>query len=88
MRARLMALAAAILFFISPIQPSLAAATDFSLKESNPIELELPSALSADDSFDDLPFEQLRQALREEVEGNPQKQRPPLTPKTYNWLIR
>ena len=34
---------------------------------SNP----LPSSLLEDDSFSDLPFEQLRQALREEVERDP-----------------
>tara|TARA_Y100001968_G_C19428510_1_gene755732 strand:+ start:1667 stop:1930 length:264 start_codon:yes stop_codon:yes gene_type:complete len=31
----------------------------------------LPSSLLDDDSFSDLPFEQLRQALREEVERSP-----------------
>ena len=32
---------------------------------------QLPSSLLEDDSFGDLPFEQLRQALREEVERDP-----------------
>ena len=51
-------------------------------------DLDLPSALIEDDSFKDLPFEQLRQALREEVERDPSKEFQPSSPKQYNFLIR
>ena len=51
-------------------------------------ELDLPSALAEDDSFRDLPFEQLRQALREEVERDPTKEFKPSPSKRYNFLIR
>ena len=51
-------------------------------------ELDLPSALTEDDSFNDLPFEQLRQALREEVEYGPKKGINPRSLKKYNLLIR
>ena len=50
--------------------------------------LELPSSLAEDDSFEDLPFEQLRQALREEVETNPKKGPSKRSFKKYNFLIR
>ena len=66
MRACLIALTAALLV-IFPIHQSWAAAILLS-QSSNSANLDLPSALLEDDSFDDLPFEQLRQALREEVE--------------------
>ena len=63
------------------------------LSESNPHptqldELNLPSALTEDDSFNELPFEQLRQALREEVERDPTKKFKASTPDKYNLLIR
>ena len=51
-------------------------------------DFELPSALADDDSFDDLPFEQLRQALREEVEHGPKKGLSPRSSKRYNFLLR
>tara|TARA_Y100001968_G_C19012296_1_gene551177 strand:- start:310 stop:573 length:264 start_codon:yes stop_codon:yes gene_type:complete len=57
--------------------------------QSLPINAEnLPSALAEDDSFNELPFEQLRQALREEVERDPKKYHRPLSTKKYNLLIR
>ena len=62
--------------------------------KSNPMsipktnDVELPSALLEDDSFNDLPFEQLRQALREEVELDPDKKIKTLPSKRYNILIR
>lgn len=49
---------------------------------------ELPSALLDDDSFNELPFEQLRQALREEVEHGPKKGTYNFSDKKYNLLIR
>ncbi len=51
-------------------------------------ELDLPSALADDDSFNELPFEQLRQALREEVERDPKKEFKFISPEKYNLLIR
>ena len=87
MCARLMALIAMALFILLPLQPSLAG-TNVSNQEAAVDNLELPSALAEDDSFNDLPFEQLRQALREEVEHEPQKTFSPRSPKRYNLLIR
>ncbi len=88
MRARLMALAATLLLTWLPLQASWAedASTTISI---NVNEIELPAALADDDSFNDLPFEQLRQVLREEVERR-QKKNPRLysSNKKYNWLIR
>ena len=57
-------------------------------KESLAQETDLPSALAEDDSFNDLPFEQLRQALREEVERDPTKNHNLHTSKRYNFFIR
>ena len=80
-------LALAALLVLMPFQQSLAlensSENNFSSENT-----ELPSALSEDDSFNDLPFEQLRQALREEVEYGPQKGRSPRSTKRYNLLIR
>ncbi len=87
MRARLIALAAAALLLLLPLQP-LWAAIDMAKENTNPNKLDLPSALADDDSFDDLPFEQLRQALREEVERGPKKGLSPRSSKQYNLLIR
>ena len=81
-----MALSAAILVLLH-WQPSWAAISNpevtTAFKES-----ELPSALADDNSFDDLPFEQLRQALRDEVELGPQKGPSSYSSKQYNLLIR
>ncbi len=87
MRARLFALAAVALIIFLPLQPNWAA-TDESNRSNNPKEIDLPAALSEDDSFNDLPFEQLRQALREEVEPNPNRSAPPRSYKQYDLLIR
>ena len=67
MRARLMVLAAAVILFLFVLQPGLTAMEDQTNHNNNLSDLDLPSALTEDDSFNDLPFEQLRQALREEV---------------------
>ena len=87
MRARLMALAAAAILFLFPLHPGLTAveAINQNVDLSN---LELPAALADDDSFNDLPFEQLRQALREEVEYGPKKGLSPRSFQKYNLLIR
>ena len=49
---------------------------------------DLPKALAEDDSFDELPFEQLRQALRQEVERGSSNPPPSLKTKRYNFFIR
>ncbi len=87
MRARLMALAAAAILFLLPPQPCLAA-MDQTNQNADLSDLDLPSALAEDDSFNELPFEQLRQALREEVEYGPRKGLSPRSFKRYNLLIR
>ncbi len=81
MRVRLISLAAVVLMIILPIQPGSAATQDATQNE------DLPAALYKD-IFDDLPFEQRRQALREEVEQGSQKSLTPLPSAKYNWLIR
>ena len=87
MHARLRALTAAALFLILLLNPFRASVV-YATPNPNLIEPELPAALSEDDSFDDLPFEQLRQALREEVEHGPKKGLSPRSFKQYNFLIR
>ena len=86
MHSYLIALTAAIIIFLFP-QSAMTAIDD---TEHNDLStnLELPSALTDDDSFDDLPFEQLRQALREEVEYGPKKGVSPRSFQKYNLLIR
>ncbi len=83
MRARLMVLAAIVSLLFLPLQPGWG----LSYQDSNRNDTELPIALD-DDFFDDLPFEQRRQALREEVERNPNKNPTPSISKQYNLLIR
>ena len=87
MRARLMALAAAAILFFLTQQPCFAT-SDQTNPNTDLNDLNLPSALMEDDSFSDLPFEQLRQALREEVEYGPKKGISPRSYKKYNLLIR
>ena len=69
-----------------PLQSELIAQTQFK-QEIYLIDVELPAALN-DDIFDDLPFEQQRQALREEIERDPQKGPRKHSPQKYNFLIR
>ncbi len=87
MLTHLTTLALAALLVLMPFQQSLAleSSSENNFSSEN---TELPSALSEDDSFNDLPFEQLRQALREEVEQNPEKRRLAPSPQKYNLLIR
>ena len=87
MRARLMALAAAAILFLSTQQPGLAVSNQTNYN-TDLNDLDLPSALTEDDSFNDLPFEQLRQALRDEVEYGPKKGISPRSFKKYNLLTR
>ena len=87
MGARLLALAAATIVFLVPLSSGFAAMNDIK-QNMDRNELDLPSALTEDDSFNDLPFEQLKQALREEVEYGPKKGLSPRSFKRYNLLIR
>ncbi len=87
MHAHLIALTVASIIFFLPLQPGLTATNNTSSSKSLN-DLDLPAALSDDDSFGDLPFEQLRQALREEVEYGPKKGISPRSTKRYNFLIR
>ncbi len=87
MRARLLALAAATLLLLLS-SPACWATIDTS-QESILSQPQLPAALAEDDSFDDLPFEQLRQALREEGEqARSIKKFGSRSSKKYNLLIR
>lgn len=84
---RLIAIATSfLLMIISPSLPTLAA-TSSSTIDSQSSEINLPSALD-DSIFDDLPFEQRRQALRDEVERGPKKSPSTNSPQKYNLLIR
>mgnify|MGYP001172207784 CR=1 FL=1 len=87
MPACLIAMATAVMIFLFPLQPSRAEMIESqpNLTQGN---LSLPAALADDETFDDLPFEQLRQALREEVERGPNKGISPRSFKRYNLLIR
>ncbi|WP_320674450.1 hypothetical protein [Prochlorococcus sp. MIT 1341] len=80
------AIVSASILLILPLQPCFAE-TVFSQEEVNSINIELPSVLD-DDFFEDLPFEQRRQALRDEVELDPKRSPSPQIPKKYNLLIR
>ena len=87
MGAHLIALAIATFIFLVPLSSGCAAMNDIN-PNMDIGELDLPSALTEDDSFNDLPFEQLKQALREEVEYGPKKGINPRSLKKYNLLIR
>ena len=69
---RLIAITASILLLLTvSIQPNWATTEESPLNKTTS-ESDLPSVLD-DNFFDDLPIEQRRQALREEVERTPQK---------------
>ena len=87
MRARLITLAASLLLLLLPLQACWAV-DDYDKQGASLDESELPAALADDDSFDELPFQQLRQALREEVEYGSKKGLSPRSSKHYNLLIR
>ena len=72
------------------LKPSQAISFESNLENELSIDnsIELPEALSEDDSFYDLPFEQLRQALREEVEYGPKSKVRKRDQKRYNFFIR
>ena len=79
-----------LLTFFTPISSNSLLAQEIFLETNSPVATdELPSALAEDDSFEDLPFEQLRQALREEVEQDSNaKNRSRYLKKKYNLFIR
>ncbi len=80
----LMAVAIAVIFLFFPLHSALTA-TD--LPNEDPI-IELPTAFDAEAFFDDLPFQQQRQILREEIQQGPQELTPRIPPRQYNLLIR
>ena len=86
MRNSFLALATFIMLFLLSLQPSWAE-NDYPNQEFDNNQTNLPTMLD-DDFFDALPFEQRRQALREEVELNPQRTPRPKNTKNYNLLIR
>ncbi len=77
-----------VLSFLIFLFPSNEASASISYINSVNSDISLPDSLSQDDSFDDLPFEQLRQALREEVEHESSRNLKPRSFKRYNFLIR
>jgi len=81
-----LAIASATFIFLFSLQPCLAE-NDLPLTNTDNSNLDLPSALP-EDLFDDLPFEQRRQALREEVEMGPRRPSSFQSPQKYNLLIR
>ena len=87
MRHHLITLVVTALVLFSPFSTCLAS-TDAPYNGESQISIDLPEALADDDSFDELPFQQLRQALREEVEPNPNRSAQPRSYKKYNLLIR
>ncbi len=87
MRARLMVLAAMALLLVLPMQPGFAAMKDVN-PSTNLDEVDLPAALDQDMFFDELPFAQQRQVLREEIDNGQLKGLSPLEPRQYNLLIR
>ncbi len=84
--ARLIAITIVFILLSFPLQPSWGTVYD-SKPDNEPIDLDLPVALE-DEIFDELPFAQRRQVLREEVERGPRTNRTPDNPRQYNWLIR
>ena len=83
---QLIVLITSTLLLLFSLQPSWTAAIALE-QDDNMNQLELPTALNQD-FLDDLPFEQRRQVLREELrEGQRTSPTPPIA-KRYNWLIR
>ena len=83
---KLISFVSAAILLIIPLQPCIA---DLSLpqQEFKSTNIDLPTVLD-DDFFEDLPFEQRRQALRDEVELDPKRSPSLQTPEKYNLLIR
>ncbi len=80
------ALASATIIFLLSLQPSWAE-SNFPKQTTDSSDIDLPTFID-EDIFDDLPFEQRRQALREEVELSSKKRKTFSDPKKYNLLIR
>ena len=70
MCANLLAILTCMLVLLSG-ESNIYAVSEYDSQIMQQDEIELPSALADDDSFNELPFEQLRQALREEIEHDP-----------------
>tara|TARA_Y100001968_G_C19411442_1_gene746528 strand:+ start:1213 stop:1476 length:264 start_codon:yes stop_codon:yes gene_type:complete len=87
MFAKLLAITSSIILLLATVE-TVFASLEYNSEPNSLDKLELPAALLEDDSFGELPFEQLRQALREEVERDPSKEFQPSSPKQYNFLIR
>ena len=89
MRIQLLGVIACVILLVSANNSALAISeSSISIGIIQTDELDLPSALAEDDSFKELPFEQLRQALREEVERDPTKEFKHPPSERYNFLIR
>ena len=87
MSMQLLGVIACVILLVSARNSALAI-SESSIGSIQTDELDLPSALAEDDSFKELPFEQLRQALREEVERDPTKEFKHSPSERYNFLIR
>ncbi len=85
MPAHLVVLAIAAIFFLVPLQ-TIAAEMSLANQSQQP---DLPNALNEVPFFDDLPFQQQRQILREEVPQDSENSFAPHIPsRQYNLLIR
>jgi len=87
MLAKLLAILSSIIILASS-ESSILSQSEYNMQVEKSQLSELPEALSDDDSFNELPFEQLRQALREEVERNPKKDFQHSSSEKYNLFIR
>ncbi len=87
MLTRFFALASATVIFFLSLQPSWADNDLLTKGSENLNNIDLPTVID-EDMFDDLPFEQRRQALRDEVELGPQSQKRHSNQRKYNLLIR
>ncbi len=85
MDSRLLAIFITVLIFFLSLDPALVSAA----QGQDQSKTTLPSALN-EDIFDDLPFEQRRQALRDEVARGSYKPKPfsKKSLRQYNLLIR
>ena len=87
MAVQLIVLITSTLLLLGPLQPSWSPAAIALEQDENMNQLELPTTLNQD-FLDDLPFEQRRQVLREELREGTQTSPSPQIPNRYNWLIR
>ncbi|WP_320676616.1 hypothetical protein [Prochlorococcus sp. MIT 1300] len=83
---QLIVLITSTLLLLFSLQPSWSTAIALE-QDDNMNQLELPTTLNQD-FLDDLPFEQRRQVLREELREGQRTSPTPQIAKRYNWLIR